>query len=94
MTRSKSSRSEADAPYLEDLLEALQKTFSRLSSRTAEVRSSMPAAMITGPVRFTMKLRLEPDSDHFRAAPDGPVEITLEGEVEPDVRYEEKPPEA
>jgi|GEM_PF-4404399 len=54
----------------------------------------MPAAVITGPVRFSMKLRLAPDSDHFRAAPDGPVEITLEGEVEPDVRYEERSPEA
>ena len=77
---------------LEDVLVNLQKTFSRVSNRTAQVVGEDAAAIIIGPVAFSINLRVSPNGDYLLVSDQGTIELSLEGKVEPDVRFYHKKP--
>ncbi len=77
---------------VEDILESLQKSFSRLSCRSASAIGDNAAALITGPVGFSIKLRVSPNRDYLQVTPDGSIELSLEGKVDLDVRVHTKKP--
>jgi hypothetical protein len=72
--------------YLEDILVALQKSFSRVSSASGNVNPDAPLALITGPVGFEITVRVAPERDRLLHKADGDVQLKLSGTVRPDIR--------
>jgi hypothetical protein len=75
-----------DAPTLEEILVALQKTFSRLSSKTGEHKGKMPdeaCALIMGNVEFEVDMNVQPVND-----PDKVVEALKTGGNFENVRFD------
>ncbi len=96
------------APALEDVLTALQKSFSRLGARTAarmNVAEKESLARLTGPLQYDMKITLRPEQVSGSARPprepdtilrfdeQGPITLGLQGEIALDVRVHEVGPE-
>ena len=74
---------------LDDVIVSLQKTFSRVSSRTGKIPELDAQATITGTVKFELGIKVNPDSDHaLRPDPQGSIDLLLSGDIETDVRYE------
>jgi hypothetical protein len=79
-----------DAPSLERVVLALQKTFSRVSAQTARVEERRARAMVTGTVAFSMRLGVAmDDDDRLLATPGGPISMELNGTLDTDVRVRE-----
>ena len=76
-------------PALEDILVALQKSFSRLSYRTAQAPEESARALIVGKVNFEIALNAEPDGDQMRYAKAGSMNIKLQGQISTDIRVAE-----
>lgn len=75
---------------LEQVVLALQKTFSRVSAHTARVSGHRARAMVTGKVGFSMRLGVAMhEDDRLVATPGGPIALELSGTLETDVRVEE-----
>ena len=74
---------------LDDVVIALQKTFSRVSARTGQVPEQDAQATITGRVDFELGVKVNPDSNHaLLPDPQGSIELKLKGGLDTDVRYE------
>ena len=85
-----SEQGNADAPALEDIVLALQKTFSRVSAATAEVPASQARALVVGQVDFEISLRAAPhDVDHLVQEENGPIQLVLKGRIDTDIRVSE-----
>ncbi len=80
--------------FLEDVILALQKSFSRVANITNEYRESLPAdavSMIVSSVDFEISLNAVPvhseDITHrFIYLPDGPIKMTFKGKIDPDFK--------
>ena len=75
---------------LDDVVIALQKTFSRVSARSAAIPSEQALALVTGQVDFTLSLKLDPQEDYLQLNPKGSVELNLSGSIDTDIRSEEE----
>lgn len=80
------SRGAAGTRNLDDVLTALQKTFSRLSRDAAKVPEGQALALIDGPINFELKLRTDVDGDVLIQSSDGAIELSLEGTLTTDIR--------
>lgn len=78
--------------YLENLIIALQKTFSRVNTATAEnleKRPDGPTARISGDVNFTISTKATPEvGDQLAIEKDGHVELTFQGTIDLDIDEE------
>ncbi|MEM6334457.1 MAG: hypothetical protein AAF823_14065 [Planctomycetota bacterium] len=75
---------------LDDMLVALQMSFSRVSHRTQAQKDrdqEAALAMITGPVAFNMTLNVRPDGDLLVYDEKGGMQMTVSGTITPDIRY-------
>lgn len=73
-------------PALEDILVALQKSFSRLSYRTAQAPEDAARALIVGKVDFEIVLNAEPRGDQLRYEKTGSMNLRLKGQISTDIR--------
>ena len=71
---------------LDDVVVALQKSFSRVSGRSAEVPRESPRAMVTGQVSFEISLKVDPDEDFLYLNANGAIDMRLSGVIDTDVR--------
>jgi hypothetical protein len=75
---------------LEDVMIALQKTFSRVSSESGLVPEGQARALVVGQVQFTLRLRANLAlPDHLVQSPDGVMEFTFSGQIDTDIRPKE-----
>ena len=87
-----SSESEKNPLGLEDVLIALQKSFSRVSYQTERARrkggkeSENALALVTGPVTFTMQFPASPSGDRLAYDTKGELKLSLSGTIQPDIR--------
>lgn len=90
MSNSNGSQSKKpDQPSLDDVLVALQKSFSRVSTRTADVDPEMARAMISGQVAFNISLKAELEGDYLLPNDKGSLDLNLSGTLETDIRTDE-----
>ena len=75
---------------LDDVVIALQKTFSRVSARSASVPVENARALVTGQVNFTLSLKVDPQGDYLHPASNGSVDLNLAGVIDTDIRSEEE----
>lgn len=77
--------------YLEDLMVAVQKSFSRVMGRTSQVPSNAPRSHFVDSVNVNISLRARPESaDRLAVDPNGGISLSIEGKIDLDVRYEEQ----
>jgi hypothetical protein len=84
------TESEPAASNLDDALVALQKTFSRVSTRSAGLPKSNALALITGAVNFDLKLRVDLVRDTLNLNPSGALELNLNGTLDTDIRIQDE----
>ncbi|NQT03345.1 MAG: hypothetical protein HQ580_15060 [Planctomycetes bacterium] len=75
-------------PALEDVINALQKSFSRVSSDSAKVSDSEALALIVGKVEFDIQIKLTPNSDRLLVDTNGVINLGLKGVIDTDIREE------
>jgi hypothetical protein len=91
MPNSKESQSKKPhQPSLDDVLVALQKSFSRVSSRTADVGPEEARAMISGQVAFAISLKVRYEGDYLLPDDKGSLDLNLSGTLETDIRTDEE----
>ncbi len=71
---------------LDDVIITLQKTFSRISEKSAKVPEEHARALVTGIVNFEISTTVNPDGDRLVVTKSGDIEITLKGQIETDIR--------
>jgi hypothetical protein len=71
---------------LDNILTALQKSFSRVSAGAAIVPGTDARSLITGPVNFTMTVKVHPQGDRLLYKPDGEIALNLSGVIHQDLR--------
>ena len=81
-----SPKASQDQLSLDDAIVALQKTFSRVSAKTAEVDQMDARAMVSGQVNFDMSLKVHPERDYLYLDANGSVDLRLTGMIDTDVR--------
>ncbi len=75
-------------PALEDVINALQKSFSRVSSESAKVSESEALALIVGQVEFDIQIKLTPNLDRLLVDTNGVINLGLKGVIDTDIREE------
>lgn len=75
-------------PALEDVINALQKAFSRVSSDSAKVSDSEALALIVGQVEFDIQIKLTPNLDRLLVDTNGVINLGLKGVIDTDIREE------
>ncbi len=89
---------EAEKPVmLEDVVTALQKTFSRVSSTTQVnmmKNPESPTARLGRMIEFDATIRVSPhEGDYLKLASDGPIDLRFKGQIQNDIEYVvEEPP--
>ena len=81
---------EPAAPNLDDALVALQKTFSRVSARSAGLPRTNALALIAGEVAFDLKLRVNLVKDTLCLDPSGALKLNLNGTIDTDIRIQDE----
>jgi hypothetical protein len=71
---------------LDDVIVGLQKSFSRVSARSASVDPQNARALVTGQIAFEMTLKADPEDDKLYPKADGKIELKLSGTIDSDVR--------
>ena len=71
---------------LEDVIVALQKSFSRVSAKSADVPPENARAMVAGQVNFEMALKVDTDADYLCVTPKGTIDLKISGVVDTDIR--------
>ena len=85
----------ARAQHLDDVMIALQKTFSRVSASSANVPEEDSRALITGSVAFELSLKVDLDEkDHLLLNSRGTIDVKLTGTIETDIRDDIRDDEA
>jgi hypothetical protein len=79
----------APAIYLEDVVESLQKSFSRVMAKTAAVPQTDACARLSGAVSFELDLLIEPDGDRLKVCEGGFVNLKFSGSIDLGVRHEQ-----
>jgi hypothetical protein len=74
--------------YVEDVVEALQKSFSRVLARTAAVSDGQARAKLSGPVHFELDVLIEPSGDKLKVVEEGSVNLKFSGSIDLGVKYE------
>jgi hypothetical protein len=74
---------------LDEVIVALQKSFSRVSTASAELPAENARAMVTGLVNFDISLKVEAEKDYLRLDADGAIDLRLSGKIDTDIRIEE-----
>lgn len=76
---------------LEDVVTALQKTFSRVSSTTQKNvndHPNDPTARLGRMIEFDATVRVAPhDGDYLKVAADGPIDLRFKGQIQNDIEY-------
>jgi hypothetical protein len=75
-----------EAQSLDNVLIALQKTFSRVSASSSELPPENARSLILGNVNFEMAVPLEAGQDKLFYSPTGKVNLKLTGTIQQDVR--------
>ncbi len=75
--------------YLEDVVESLQKSFSRVMARTGSVPASDACAKLSGAVSFELDLLMEPEGDRLRVCENGSMNLKFSGSIDLGVRHEQ-----
>lgn len=75
-----------EGPSLDDVVIALQKSFSRVSARSADVPPENARAMVLGQVSFDLSLRVNSADDKLRLDPQGAIDLKVSGTLNMDVR--------
>ncbi len=75
-------------PALEDVINALQKSFSRVSGESAKVSESEALALIVGQVEFDIQIKLTPNLDRLLVDTNGVINLGLKGVIDTDIREE------
>ncbi|NJM55609.1 MAG: hypothetical protein HC841_06575 [Verrucomicrobiae bacterium] len=86
----KSKKADKKELALEDVLLALQKSFSRVSNESGKVAAQNARALITGPVNFELNIRLAPRKQYLAHKADGDLQLKLVGTLHPDIRVTHK----
>ena len=73
---------------LEDVINSLQKSFSRVSRDSAKVAETDALALIVGQVEFDIQIKLSPNSDRLLVDDNGVINLGLKGVIDTDVREE------
>ncbi len=83
----------AEAPFLEEVLVALQKSFSRVNNQSAAVPEQQARALMVGDVDFQLTLNVEPyrksenaPADRLLVKPGGEISLSLSGRIDTDIR--------
>lgn len=74
---------------VEDIILTLQKSFSRVSARSATVanKSSKNAlSLISGPVSFTVSMKVRSEKDKLIQSKEGDIDLNFSGTINQDVR--------
>jgi len=92
-SRKKTPPAAEPAPLgVEDIVIALQKSFSRVSHQTETSRQqggeASALALVTGPVEFTLELPATPAGDRLVYDEKGSLKLTMNGTLHPDIRVE------
>lgn len=74
---------------LDDLLVNIQKSLSRVSSRSATVPENQARSIIYGDVDFSIELKIEGEGDKLFVKKDGSVKLSMSGKISADVRNDE-----
>ena len=75
---------------LDEAIVALQKSFSRVSAKSAEISQEKARAMVTGQVTFEMSLKVQPEKDYLYIDSNGTVDLRLSGMIDTDIRTVEE----
>ncbi len=88
----KVTESEKKDIALEDVMLALQKSFSRVNRDTAQVDDDEARAMIIGEIEFQMVISVSPvdngETSWLKSDPEGGINLSLNGKI--DMGIEEK----
>ena len=69
------------------MIVALQKSFSRVSYRSAKVPPEDARALVVGRVAFELALRVDPEGDsRLLYSASGSIELKLTGHIDTDIR--------
>lgn len=71
---------------LDDVLLALQKSFSRVSHGSRDVPPESARALIVGNVNFELSIHLKPEIDRLIHQNDGGIQLKLNGVIQQDIR--------
>ncbi|CAM2067891.1 hypothetical protein SCOR_21100 [Sulfidibacter corallicola] len=78
-------------PTLDQVITALQKTFSRVSRDTGTVDEAQAKCFLTGNVAFQLGLKAEyGEGHHLFIKPTGTLDLTISGTIQTDVRVKEE----
>jgi hypothetical protein len=80
------SKDASGAQPLENVLIALQKTFSRVSASSSNMPPENARSLIMGNVNFEMAVPLDAGADRLYYSPTGKVSLRLTGTIQQDVR--------
>jgi hypothetical protein len=75
---------------LDDVLVALQKSFSRVSTKSADVPPDQARAMVSGQVSFEMSLTVNLEEDYLHPNTKGAIGLKLSGNIDTDIRTVEE----
>lgn len=82
---------------LEDVVTALQKTFSRVSSITQKnvlAHPDSPTSRLGRLIEFDATVRVSPhDGDYLRVAADGAIDLRFKGQIQNDIQYVQEDPQ-
>ncbi|HEX6746538.1 MAG TPA: hypothetical protein VF092_04525 [Longimicrobium sp.] len=79
-------------PTLDDVLVALQKSFSRVSARSADLPADAARALVVGKVNFDIGLKTNIIADRLVVNAGGAIELKLSGTIQQDIREVASPP--
>ena len=71
---------------LDDLIITLQKTFSRVSEKSAKIPEEQARALVTGIINFEISTTVKPEQDRLMVTKSGEIKLTLKGTLETDIR--------
>jgi hypothetical protein len=83
------TKTEGDAKEsatLDEVLTALQKSFSRVSANASDVDPQSARSLIVGNVNFELTIPLTPSGDKLRHKSKGDLNLKLNGVIHQDVR--------
>ncbi len=70
---------------LDDVIINLQKTFSRISEKSATVPEHRARALVTGIVNFEISTRINSEDDKLVISKTGDIQLSLKGTLETDI---------
>ena len=91
MTKKKSGKSVPSQGEisLDDLLVNIQKSLSRVSSRSSTIPEDQARSIIYGDIDFSIELKIDGEGDKLFVSKDGSVNLSMSGKISADIRNDE-----